>query len=93
MKYFYNTLDIPELKPDQMYHSWDDFKDIPVYVLTPELEKKYYGDDPDFNDMWVVYDPFNGYSWDAVECKDIEEARKYMFDASNFSLYEYYHDL
>lgn len=44
------------------------------------------------SDLWPVHDIHNS-STEPVDCKDIDEAYRYILESENTSVYEYVHDL
>ena len=44
------------------------------------------------SDLWPVHDIHNN-STEPVDCKDIDEAYRYILESENTSVYEYVHDL
>lgn len=64
-----------------------------AFVFTrqpPEIEKEAY-ENP-HSDLWPVHDIHNS-STEPVDCKDIDEAYRYILESENTSVYEYVHDL
>lgn len=88
MKYFYNLLDGFK-EPDRFYDE-QTIRRFRVYPATPEIEKEAY-ENP-HSDLWPVHDIHNN-STEPVDCKDIDEAYRYILESENTSVYEYVHDL
>lgn len=82
MKYFYNLLDGFK-EPDRFYDE-QTIRRFRVYPATPEIEKEAY-ENP-HSDLWPVHDIHNS-STEPVDCKDIDEAYRYILESENTSVY------
>ena len=88
MKFYYNIMD--GFKDPTKYYNEVTIRRFRVYEATPETDKAAMEDN---SELWPVYDPYGRSSTEPVECKDIEEAYKYILEAENMSVYEYVNDI
>ena len=88
MKYYYDLRCENHSDPTQ-YYTADEIAQAKIYPATPEIEAE--AALPD-SWLWPVHDP-DGFSTEPVECANIEEARGYILQSANQSVYEYIHDL
>lgn len=89
MNYYYRFGDLPD-KGRHEYYSEEEIKAMPVYPETPELLHELETDES--SDLWPIHSAY-GFSWEAVDCQSEDEARSYLGEALNVSVYEYIHDL
>lgn len=87
MLYYYNLMDGYD-DPYRFYNS-ETIRRFRVYPATPEIEK---AAKKDGSGLWPVHDPY-GYSWEPVECENIEKAYEYILESENNSVYERIHDI
>ena len=76
--------------PKYEFYTAEEIASIPIYPLTPEIERELEEDEN--TDLWPIHD-IDGWSWDPVDCKDENEARKLLGVSLNHSIYEYIHNL
>lgn len=94
MKYYYrfgdNKHDELYEDPNREFYTDAEINAIPLYPATPELDKEWEEDET--SDLWCIYD-ICGFSWEPVECKDEKDARNYLGQMLNRSIFEYIHDI
>ena len=88
MKFFYNLMD--GFNEQDKFYDEQTIRRFRVYPVTQEIEKEVY-ENP-HSPLYPVHDIHNN-STEHVDCKDVDEAYKYILEAENTSVYEYIHDI
>lgn len=88
MKFFYNLMD--GFNEQDRFYDEQTIRRFRVYPATQKVEKEAY-ENP-HSPLWPVHDIHNN-STEPVDCKDIDEAYRYILESENTSVYEYIHDL
>lgn len=90
MRYYFKLSATQDLSHDAEYYNEHTIRNIPIYPATPELDR--IAEEDPRADLWPICNPYD-YSGGAIDCKDRDEAYRYLLESENLSLYEYKHDL